>query len=469
MKGNLQDFLIKIHNSLLVDKGSDAYRLDVANKITTTVSFKQGKVLKTLEGALSRSTNVEFKDINNTKDIFNKLKPNLKKELKKTFNEIRENFVRLKSLKNNNKRVLFLNGTEKKDRMTLRVLLVQEKGGKKDIFKEVHRQYDKALQKFYTNFITSLNISEEFTRHSTSTNKGKGGDTSMESAGTIFNLEHLKGKSNVEAFINDTIFNALEDCFDPNDDTTNIQEAINQLGIGKYIKIKKIVKTGELHVFLGDQSSNVRQGEKEQKRDLVQALTKAIKKLGPEKLEGSDSLSEGVRKKALKEILTKFQQSGAVIVKQESTKIKESSNKPTIKNVTSKYTKSSMGVRATSFRKKGTKQPPAQKGVSGSPLALLALMNKQLPDKVRSNMQVPALENQTGRFAQSVRLTDVIQTPQGFPSFGYTYRKDPYEVYETTSGSRFASSDRDPRKIIDKSIREVAAQYAMGRFYTRRE
>ena len=198
-------------------------------------------------------------------------------------------------------------------------------------------------------------------------------------------------------------------------------------------------------------------------------MTRAIEKLGPEKLEGSDSLSEGVRKKALKEILTKFKQSGAVIVKQESTKIKESRNKPVVKNITPKYTKSSRGVLATSFRKKRTQQPPPQKGVSGSPLALLALMNKQLPDAVRGNMGVPALENQTGRFAQSVRLTNVIQTPQGFPSFGYTYRKNPYEVYETTSGSRFASSERDPRKIIDKSIREVAAQYAMGRFYTRRE
>ena len=32
----------------------------------------------------------------------------------------------------------------------------------------------------------------------------------------------------------------------------------------------------------------------------------------------------------------------------------------------------------------------------------------------------------------------------------------------------WASPDRDPRKLIDESIREIAAQMAVGRFYTRR-
>ena len=101
-------------------------------------------------------------------------------------------------------------------------------------------------------------------------------------------------------------------------------------------------------------------------------------------------------------------------------------------------------------------------------LQMITMINKRLPERIRDNMQSPALQNQTGRFAQSVKMTDVIQTPQGFPSFGYTYRRDPYEVYETSSGSRFANTDRDPRNLIDASIREIAAGYALGRFYTRR-
>jgi hypothetical protein len=85
-------------------------------------------------------------------------------------------------------------------------------------------------------------------------------------------------------------------------------------------------------------------------------------------------------------------------------------------------------------------------------------------------MQAPGLENQTGRFAESVKLTDVIQTPKGYPSFGYTYQKNPYQVFEMGRGQApWASPERDPRQVIDRSIREIAAQFAIGRFYTRRE
>ena len=49
-----------------------------------------------------------------------------------------------------------------------------------------------------------------------------------------------------------------------------------------------------------------------------------------------------------------------------------------------------------------------------------------------------------------------------------TYAKEPYQVYETTSGSRFADAFRDPRPLIDQSIREIVAQFGLGRLYTRR-
>ena len=99
----------------------------------------------------------------------------------------------------------------------------------------------------------------------------------------------------------------------------------------------------------------------------------------------------------------------------------------------------------------------------------MALINDKLPETVKGNMGAPRLENQTGTFADSVRITDVAQTPQGMPSFGYTYDKRPYSVFEASSGSRFASVARDPRRLIDSSIREIAAGYALGRFYTRRQ
>jgi len=85
-------------------------------------------------------------------------------------------------------------------------------------------------------------------------------------------------------------------------------------------------------------------------------------------------------------------------------------------------------------------------------------------------MNPPALENRSGTFADSVRVTDVSRTAKGFPSVGYTYKKDPYQVFEMGSGDqRWATPERDPRTLIDRSIREIAAQFAMGRFYTRRQ
>lgn len=100
---------------------------------------------------------------------------------------------------------------------------------------------------------------------------------------------------------------------------------------------------------------------------------------------------------------------------------------------------------------------------------LLGLLNVQLPKVVARNMGSPRLINRTGRFAQSVRATDIALTRQEFPSIGYTYDRGRYGVFESTSGNSRASTDRDPRPLIDQSIREIAASFALGRIYTRRQ
>ena len=122
-------------------------------------------------------------------------------------------------------------------------------------------------------------------------------------------------------------------------------------------------------------------------------------------------------------------------------------------------------------KKRTTKKRKAKKskaGAASTPLQLVASLNKVLPGAIRKNMNEPALVNRSGRFADSVEVTDVITTKKGFPSIGYTYDRDNYGQYEITSGSRFADAQRDPRKLIDGSIREIAAKAAIGRFFTRR-
>lgn len=130
------------------------------------------------------------------------------------------------------------------------------------------------------------------------------------------------------------------------------------------------------------------------------------------------------------------------------------------------------GVKGRGFKDKskaGKIKPGAQPEENReSPINLMVLINSKLPQTVLRNMGAPRLENQTGRFASSVRVTDASRTAQGFPSIGYTYQRQPYGVFEASSGSRFASVDRDPRTLIDASIREIAAQLVTGRLYTRR-
>ena len=114
----------------------------------------------------------------------------------------------------------------------------------------------------------------------------------------------------------------------------------------------------------------------------------------------------------------------------------------------------------------GTRKPRAKKGVSSSPLRLIAQINAQLPSVVAKNMGSPALNYRTGRFAESARVINILQTPKGFPSVEYTYMLYPYQTFEP--GYAQGSVERDPRTLISNSIREIALQFALGRFYTRR-
>jgi len=147
--------------------------------------------------------------------------------------------------------------------------------------------------------------------------------------------------------------------------------------------------------------------------------------------------------------------------------------KPVERKATDISIKSNSKVKDKAKQYRAKTKLQKQRNSSPNPQAslytVMALINDKLPETVRGNMGAPRLENQTGKFADSVRITDVVQTPQGMPSFGYTYEKSPYSVFESSSGSRFASIPRDPRRLIDASIREIAAGYALGRFYTRRQ
>ena len=186
---------------------------------------------------------------------------------------------------------------------------------------------------------------------------------------------------------------------------------------------------------------------------------------------GSDSPVKMIEKKMLNELLLIAQGNKKAKANFRRQKIKQSSNAP----VKSKARKPRVTQAATvkdaqtvRFSSRGAKG----KGQGASPNlsigVLLGLINQNLTKTVERNMGTPALNNVSGRFAGSVRAVEVIKTPKGFPSVGYTYQRNPYGVYESSSGSRFSSAERDPRPLIDASIREIAAQYLQTRIFTRR-
>ena len=101
-----------------------------------------------------------------------------------------------------------------------------------------------------------------------------------------------------------------------------------------------------------------------------------------------------------------------------------------------------------------------------NPMALKALLNEVLPAQVALNMKEPALRFRTGRFANSVRVDNVLQGPRGGNTMIETsYQNDPYETF--ARGGKMHTPQRDPERLIRKSVRQVATGMLGGRFGVR--
>ena len=240
----------------------------------------------------------------------------------------------------------------------------------------------------------------------------------------------------------------------------------------------------DVQVFLGPGSKNYpgsqvndwdSDGNKQGLRDkLLNTMVKHLQKQKLEDFKGSPSITDNAETAVAYELMRSFKQGKNVRVTGPKTK---NTSRPKNRAVASSSSK-----RGPSKKKSAPKAAiatiAATRGAGGksprssrlsSPINLFAILNNKINKTVIKNMGAPRLENQTGTFANSVRITDISATPQGFPSVGYTYQRRPYGVFESSSGSRFSSVERDPRTLIDASIREIAAQLVEGRIYTRRQ
>ena len=252
---------------------------------------------------------------------------------------------------------------------------------------------------------------------------------------------------------------------------------LRNLGIDISVSKSSDYDTDKVMIYLQSYSANARAGSKDAQKGpkaiMRDMLSKAI--IRAEKsnarwteAKGSDSRIDIEKKKVIKSFNKGLKKSSKLKTKSVGTKIEFSNvSKTSVKKEKGKLSKTpssqfKLGKLSKAPRSRETKS-------ANSNVALASLINSKLAATVRENMGNPRLENQSGRFASSVRVTNIVSTKQGFPSIGYTYQKNPYQIFETGAGKTpWATPDRDPRNLIDRSIREIAAELLVGRFYTRR-
>ncbi len=316
--------------------------------------------------------------------------------------------------------------------------------------------------------------SSEIGKFKSGANIAHRGGSTVGSARGIAVMDYLKG-GELKSFFGTGEWKSIYDRFPELDLKYEVVEPIAYNKKGKVTKGKLGIKTGE-RVIIDYVPTKANQsgteiydwGKAGGIKDTIQkALIAWANRVDWKKKKSSNSIEEDARE------IARLVALGAILKGKRRTNAKRKGVSRPKKSIS----RSGTGTPPGTPRSSGKKARPlkAHRGTSASNqqgaslYTVMAMISEKLPQTVRKNMGAPRLENQTGRFANSVKMTDVIQTPQGYPSFGYTYAKEPYQVYETGSSGNWTTPERDPRRLIDASIREIAAGFALGRFYTRRQ
>lgn len=440
-------FLEKLHKELSM--GSKEYRRNIANFQTHTFSLKGRELNKAIRALIT----AYFPDANRKKqaEVLKKCQPAMNKFIKSVGEKIKRTSVTSDGIHS-------VKVTKRSVTATF-----DATGGNR--YEKVYNQYARGANyvKTFTNEVLNV-FQEEFGAVPGKDDKGKLVEVE---AGDIFNLEHAHQRGSLESLVRDSIDNAVAS-----------SEAFSKKDVNKFFKKNEInlnvvrdTSTDTMEVFLGSKIINLEEAAISNKelQKLATALQKAIVKLENEGntlsyMKGSPSFVDIKEVEGTEKILDSFRKK-----KHHKVSKKESVKKSKTKTKTKVSNAKNLGTPLAVKKIKKRKAKKAKGGVASAPLQLIASLNKRLPEVVQKNMQPPALEYETGRFANSVEVTDVMTTTKGFPSVGYTYDRENYGQFESTSGSsQFASQDRDPRKLIDASIREIASKMAIGRFFTRR-
>lgn len=301
---------------------------------------------------------------------------------------------------------------------------------------------------------------------------------------TMFDIGHAPA-SNIQMFVSRRVNSAVEEASNqtgvtPQKIREGLKLALSSLptkiiaeadqSIILDIEAKFIGSTKEFIIGTKPEASSVNRGKKE--NEYLDNLNKSIFGYIREQSadywaehEGSDSAIRAISKELV----------------QTASKLGfEISNKELLKPIDRKGSKVSTKIKLprTIIRVKNKKlgiNIPGKAPISTRPeatasyLNIIEMINRRLPSQVRSNMGIPGLVNRTGTFSESTKVTNITTTPQGFPSIEFEYERSPYGVFDKTTGKTpWNTPARDPSNLVSRSVREIAQEIGMTRFYTRR-
>ena len=105
-------------------------------------------------------------------------------------------------------------------------------------------------------------------------------------------------------------------------------------------------------------------------------------------------------------------------------------------------------------------------GITTTLVSLQALLDATLVQRVKQNMgsgtSTSVLNLRSGRLAESVKVERLSESRAGMITAFYTYMKNPYATF-SQGGQQSRPASRDPKLLISKSIREIAAQQVGNR------
>jgi hypothetical protein len=116
-----------------------------------------------------------------------------------------------------------------------------------------------------------------------------------------------------------------------------------------------------------------------------------------------------------------------------------------------------------------TKLPIIETSTSYSLSSLQNMLDAHLQDVISANMgdgsRTDILNYRTGRFAASVKVERLSESREGMITAFYSYMKNPYATF-SDGGRQSRPKSRDPKLLISKSIKEIAAEKVANRMRT---